>query len=62
MGTWIAYGKNEEVSYHEGEYMPQDFAFVCNIRPIEPVYDTNKTYYVYFSPQMMNPLVSTRGI
>ena len=59
MGTWIAYGKNEEVSYHEGEYMPQDFAFVCNIRPIEPVYDTNRTYYVYFSPQMMNPLVST---
>lgn len=59
MASWIPHGKNEEVTYHEGQYMPQDFAFVANIRPIEPVHDTTQTYYLYFKVQKMNPITTT---
>lgn len=47
--TWIRYGKDDETSYHEGMYAPQDFAFECHIRQEHEEYE-NGVYEVYTKP------------
>ena len=47
--TWIRYGKDQNVSYHEGKYAPQDFAFQCHIRQHYTERQTG-TFYVYTKP------------
>jgi hypothetical protein len=47
--NWIRYGKDNKVSYHEGMYAPEDFAFQCYIRQQKQQYKTG-TYYLYTKP------------
>ena len=58
--TWIAFGKDENVSYHDGQKKPQDFAFQLGIDTGTKSYDTANTYYVYFKPLRMDPLVQAK--
>lgn len=55
--TWIRYGKDEEVDYHQGKYAPQDFAFQCHIRELGTAYSTD-TCYLYLKPIFDNPIKS----
>ncbi len=56
--TWIRYGKDDDVEYHQGRYAPQDFAFQCHIMDFETSYETNKDYWLYLSPIFSNPIKS----
>ena len=55
--TWIRYGKDEEVDYHQGKYAPQDFAFQCHIRELGTAYSTDECY-LYLKPIFDNPIKS----
>lgn len=53
--NWLKYGKGEDVPYHAGKYAPQDFAFVCHIRP--PSTSNYKSSAELVSkPFLVNPL------
>lgn len=54
--TWIRYGQDEDVEYHEGRYAPQDFAFQCHIRTFQTEYDKNKDFWLYLKPIFSNPV------
>ena len=56
--TWIRYGKEEDVEYHQGKYPPQDFSFQCHIRKLSTGYNTNKDYWLYLKPIFSNPVKS----
>ena len=56
--TWIRYGKDDDVEYHQGKYAPQDFAFQAHIREFKTGYDKNKDYWLYLSPIFSNPIKS----
>lgn len=56
--SWIIYGKDDDVEYHQGRYAPQDFAFQCHIREFQTGYDKNKDYWLYLSPIFSNPVKS----
>ena len=56
--TWIRYGKDDDVEYHQGRYAPQDFAFQCHIREFQTGYDKNKDYWLYLKPIFSNPVKS----
>lgn len=56
--SWILYGKDDDVEYHQGRYAPQDFAFQCNIREFQTGYDKNKDYWLYLAPIFSNPVKS----
>ena len=47
--TWLKYGKDSNVGYHEGMYAPQDFAFQCHIRQEHEEYETGE-YTIYTKP------------
>jgi hypothetical protein len=47
--TWMRYGKREKVSYHQGMYAPEDFAFQCNIRQEFEEYESGD-FEVYTQP------------
>lgn len=47
--TWLKYGKDSNVGYHEGMYAPQDFAFQCHIRQEYQEYE-NGSFEVYTKP------------
>ena len=55
--TWIRYGKDEDVDYHQGKYAPQDFAFQCHIRELSTEYTTEECY-LYLKPIFDNPIKS----
>lgn len=55
--TWIRYGKDdEEVDYHWGQYAPQDFAFICDIKQTTSNYIQNKDFYLYLTPILSSPV------
>lgn len=56
--SWIIYGKDDDVEYHQGRYAPQDFAFQCHIREFQTGYDKNKDYWLYLKPIFSNPVKS----
>lgn len=47
--NWLRYGKDENVSYHEGMYAPQDFAFQAHIRQEYTTYETG-SFEIYTKP------------
>ena len=47
--TWKRYGKDEKISYHQGMYAPQDFAFQCHIRQHYSQYKKG-SFEVYTKP------------
>ena len=54
--TWIRYGKDDDVEYHEGKYAPQDFAFQCHIRTFTTGYEKNKDFWLYLKPIFSSPV------
>ena len=57
--TWIRYGKDdEEVDYHWGQYAPQDFAFICDIKQVTSTYVQNTDFYLYLKPILSAPVNS----
>ena len=56
--TWIRYGKDDDVEYHQGRYAPQDFAFQCHIREFKTGYTKNTDYWLYLKPIFSNPIKS----
>lgn len=54
--TWIRYGQEDDVEYHEGRYAPQDFAFQCHIRTFETGYEKDKDHWLYLKPIFSNPV------
>ena len=56
--TWVRYGKDDDVEYHQGKYAPQDFAFQAHIREFKTGYDKNKDYWLYLTPIFTNPIKS----
>ena len=54
--TWIRYGQDDDVEYHEGRYAPQDFAFQCHIRTFETGYEKDKDHWLYLKPIFSNPV------
>lgn len=56
--SWIRYGKDDDVEYHQGRYAPQDFAFQCNIKKFKTGYEKNKDYWLYLAPIFSNPVKS----
>ncbi|MBR0272355.1 MAG: hypothetical protein IJQ68_10290 [Methanobrevibacter sp.] len=55
--TWIRYGKDEDVDYHQGKYAPQDFSYQCHIRELGTAYSTDECY-LYLKPIFDNPIKS----
>ena len=58
--TWILYGKDDDVEYHQGRYAPQDFAFQCHIKTFTTGYDKDKDFWLYLKPIFSNPVKSVR--
>lgn len=58
--TWIMYGKDDDVEYHQGRYAPQDFAFQCHIKTFSEGYVKNKDAWLYLKPIFSNPVKSVR--
>lgn len=56
--TWIRYGKDDDVEYHQGKYAPQDFAFQAHIREFKTGYPVNKDYWLYLKPIFANQIES----
>lgn len=56
--TWIRYGKEDDVEYHQGKYAPQDFAFQAHIREFKTGYPVNKDYWLYLKPIFANRIKS----
>ena len=56
--TWIRYGKDDDVEYHQGKYAPQDFAFQAHIREFKTGYPVNKDYWLYLKPIFANRIKS----
>lgn len=58
--TWIKYGKDDDVEYHQGKYAPQDFAFQAHIREFKTGYITNTDEWLYLKPIFSNPVKRVR--
>lgn len=58
--TWVLYGKDDDVEYHQGRYAPQDFAFQCHIKTFTTGYDKDKDFWLYLKPIFSNPVKSVR--
>ena len=58
--TWIMYGKDDDVEYHQGRYAPQDFAFQCHIKTFSEGYVKNKDTWLYLKPIFSSPVKSVR--
>lgn len=58
--TWVLYGKDDDVEYHQGRYAPQDFAFQCHIKTFTTGYDKDKDFWLYLKPIFSNPVRSVR--
>lgn len=56
--TWIRYGKGDNVSYHQGQNAPQDFAFQCVFRMYDEHYQHEGYHYLYMKPIRCNPCYS----
>ncbi|MDO5849325.1 MAG: hypothetical protein Q4P18_07305 [Methanobrevibacter sp.] len=54
-GTWMRYGKGENVPYHLGKFAPVDFAFEMQIRQSTEEYVKNTDHYVYLKPIRTSP-------
>ena len=57
--TWTRYGKlDETVDYHNGQFPPQDFAFIATIQQEHSAYVQNTTKYLYLNPIISAPVES----
>ena len=58
--TWIKYGSEDDVEYHQGRYAPQDFAFQCHIRTFSSGYKQNTDEWLYLKPIFSNPVKTVK--
>lgn len=52
----MKHGKADNVPYKEGQYAPQDFAYIVYTRPTTPTYSTTVSNWVFFKPYKTNPV------
>ena len=57
--TWTRYGKQDDtVEYHNGQFPPQDFAFIATIKQEHSQYVIGSTKYLYLKPIISAPVNS----
>lgn len=54
--TWMLHGKNDNVPYHEGQYAPQDFAYLVYTRSTTATYSTTVPNWVFLKVYKTNPV------